>query len=158
MIAIAEPTEKQLQWNVKALDLAENSVDEKARKWRGSLYNNIGWTYFEQQQYEESLLMFEKAVEFREKEGDLGKIMIAKWCVAKTLRMMDHTEEALEMQRDLYEQYQAAGRRSGYDYEEIAECMRLRGQEQEAQAGFAAPYEELANHPRLADEQDRLNR
>ena len=158
MIAIAEPTEKQLQWNLKALDLAENSADEKARKWKGSLYNNIGWTYFEQEQYEESLLMFEKAQEFQEQQGDPTKIMIAKWCVAKTLRMMDHTEEALEMQRDLYEQYQAAGRRSGYVYEEIAECLTVMGQEQEAQGWFAAAYEELSKDPRLADEQDRLNR
>ena len=158
MIAIAEPTEKQLQWNLKALDLAENSADEKARKWKGSLYNNIGWTYFEQEQYEESLLMFEKAQEFQEQQGDPTKIMIAKWCVAKTLRMMDHTEEALEMERNLFEQYQAAGRRSGYVYEEIAECLTVMGQEQEAQGWFAAAYEELSKDPRLADEQDRLNR
>ena len=158
MIAIVEPTEKQLVWNLKALDLAENSQDEKARKWRGSLYNNLGWTYFEQRQFEEALLMFEKALEFREKEPDPGKILIAKWCVAKTLRMMDHTEEALEMQRDLHEQYQAAGKRNGYVYEEIAECLLVMGEEQEAQGWFAAAYEELSRDPRLADEQDRLNR
>src|SRR5712692_1437466 len=158
LMAVAEPTEKQLQWNLKALDLAESSADEKARKWKGSLYNNIAWTYFEQQQYEESLLMFEKAREFQQQQGDPNKIMIAKWCVAKTLRMMDHTEEALEMQRDLYEQYQTAGRRSGYVYEEIAECLTVMGQEQEAQGWFAAAYEELSKDPRLADEQDRLNR
>ena len=102
--------------------------------------------------------MFEKARELREQEGDPSKIMVAKWCVAKSLRMMDHTEEALEMQRDLYEQYQAAGRRSGYVYEEIAECMMVMGQEQEAQGWFAVAYEELSKDPRLADEQDRLNR
>jgi len=158
MIAIVEPPEKQLQWNLKALDLAENSADEKARKWRGSLYNNLGWTYFEQQQYEESLLMFEKALEFREKEGDSGKIMIARWCVAKALRMMDHTEEALEMQRNLFEQYQAAGKKSGYVYEEIAECLTVMGEEQEARGWFAAAYEELSKDPGLADEQDRLSR
>ena len=158
MMAIVETNEKQLEWNLKALDLAENSADEKARKWRGSLYNNLGWTYFEQKQYEEALLMFEKALEFREQEADPGKIMIAKWCVAKTLRMMDHTEEALEMQRDLFEQYQAAGRKSGYVYEEIAECLTVMGQEQEAQAWFAAAYEELSRDPRLSNEQDRLNR
>src|SRR6267378_3070586 len=158
MMAIVEPTEKQLQWNLKALDLAENSAEEKVRKWKGSLYNNIGWTYFEQRQYEESLLMFEKALEFRQQQGDPNTIMIAKWCVAKTLRMMDHTEEALEMQRDLYEQYQAAGKRSGYVYEEIAECLTVMGEEQEAQGWFAAAYEELSKDPRLATEQDRLNR
>lgn len=158
MMAIVEPTEKQLQWNLKALDLAENSADEKARKWKGSLYNNIGWTYFEQRQFEESLLMFEKALEFQQQEGDPNKIMIARWCVAKTLRMMDHTEEALEMQRDLYEQYQAANKKSGYVYEEIAECLTVMGEEQEAQGWFAAAYEELSKDPRLATEQDRLNR
>src|SRR5712664_476391 len=143
MMAIVESTEKQLQWNLKALDLAENSAEEKARKWKGSLYNNIGWTYFEQRQFEESLLMFEKALEFQQQQGDRNKILIARWCVAKTLRMMDHTEEALEMQRDLYEQYQGAGRRSGYVYEEIAECLTIMGQ-QEAQEWFAAAYEELS--------------
>lgn len=158
MMAIVEPTEKQLQWNLKALDLAENSADEKARKWKGSLYNNIGWTYFEQRQFEESLLMFEKALDFQQQQGDPNKIMIARWCVAKTLRMMDHTEEALEMQRDLHEQYQAAGKRSGYVYEEIAECLTVMGEEQEAQGWFAAAYEELSRDPRLATEQDRLSR
>jgi len=102
--------------------------------------------------------MFEKAVEFRVKEGDPNKIMIAKWCVAKSLRMMVHTEEALEMQRSLFEQYQAAGKKSGYVYEEIAECLTVMGQEQEAQGWFAAAYEELSRDPRLANEQDRLNR
>src|SRR6267143_5710215 len=158
MMAIVEPIEKQLRWNLKALDLAENSTDEKARKWKGSLYNNIGWTYFEQRQFEESLLMFEKALEFQQQQGDPNKIMIAKWCVAKTLRMMDHTEEALEMQRDLYEQYQAAGKRSGYVYEEIAECLTVMGEEQEAQGWFAAAYEQLSRDPGLANEQERLNR
>jgi len=158
MIAIVEPTEKQLQWNLKALDLAENSAEEKARKWKGSLYNNIGWTYFEQRQFEESLLMFEKALEFQEQHGDPNKILIAKWCVGKTLRMMDHTEEALEMQRELFEQYQAAGKKSGYVYEEIAECLTVMGQEQEAQGWFAAAYEELSKDPWLANEQDRLTR
>jgi tetratricopeptide (TPR) repeat protein len=158
MMAIVEPVEKQLQWNLKALDFAENSANEKARKWRGSLYNNLGWTYFEQRQFEESLLMFEKALEFQQQQGDPNKIMIAKWCVAKTLRLMDHTEEALEMQRELYEQYTAAGRRNGYVYEEIAECLSIMGEEQEAPGWFAAAYEELSKDPRLANEQDRLSR
>jgi tetratricopeptide (TPR) repeat protein len=159
MMAIVEQqTEKQLQWNLKALDLAENSTDEKAKKWRGSLYNNLGWTYFEQKQFEEALLMFEKALGFREREADPAKILVAKWCIAKTLRMMDHTEEALEMQRALYEQYQAAGRRNGYVYEEVAECLTRMGQDQEAQGWFAAAYEELSRDPRLVNEQDRLNR
>jgi tetratricopeptide (TPR) repeat protein len=158
MMAIVEPTEKQLEWNLKALDLAEGSADERARKWKGSLYNNIGWTYFDQGEYQEALFMFEKALEFRKQEADPEKIRIAKWSVGKVLRVMDHTEEALEMQQQLFQEYEAAGRRSGYVYEEIGECMLVMDQEEEAQGWFAAAYEELSKDPWMANEQDRLNR
>jgi tetratricopeptide (TPR) repeat protein len=158
MMAIVEPPEKQLQWNLKALGLAEDSQDEKARKWKGSLYNNIGWTYFDQEHYEEALAMFEKALKFREEQGDPANIRIAKWCVAKALRMMDHTEEALEMQEQLLQEYEAAGQTSGYVYEEIAECLLVTDREQEAQEWFAAAYRELSKDPWVATEHDRLNR
>lgn len=158
MVAIVETGEKSLQWNLRALDLAENSKEERARKWMGSLYNNLGWTYFENRQYEEAHLMFDKALQFREQEGDPNKILVARWCVGKVLRMMGHTEEALEMQRELFGQYQAMGRKSGYVYEEIAECMLVMGSEQESREWFAAAYEELSHDPKLVNEQDRLDR
>ena len=158
MMAIVEPTEKQLQWNLKALALAEDSQDERARNWKGSLYNNIGWTYFDQRQYEDALAMFEKALEFREEQGDPTSIRIAKWGVAKALRMMDHTEEALEMQEELLQEYEAAGQTSGDVYEEIAECLIVMDREQEAQEWFAAAYRELSKDPWVATEYDRLNR
>ena len=158
MLAIVEEGEKSLQWNLRALDLAENSKEERAQKWKGSLYNNLGWTYFENKQYEEALLMFENALLSRQQEGDQMKILIARWCHAKCLRMMGHTEEALETQRDLFEQYRALGRKSGYVYEEIAECMLALGLENECHEWFAAAYQELSKDPKLMNEQDRLNR
>ena len=39
------------------------------------------------------------------------------------LRFIEHTEEALEMQRGLFEEYQAERQKNGYVYEEIAECF-----------------------------------
>ena len=62
------------------------------------------------------------------------------------------------MQRNLFEQYQAVGKKSGYVYEEIAECLMVMGEEQEAQGWFAAAYEQLSRDPGLANEQERLNR
>jgi len=156
-MAIAEP-EKALEWNLKALDLAERSEDEKVRNWKGILYNSVGWNYFELGEYQEALFMFQKALEFSEQLGDPLKIRTAKWCVAKVLRIIEHTEEALEMQRALFEEYQAEGRRNGYVYEEIAECLLVMGEELEAQEWFAAAYAELSRDPRIAREQDRLNR
>jgi tetratricopeptide (TPR) repeat protein len=157
MMSIAEP-EKALEWNLKALDLAEKSLDEKTRKWRGSLYNSIGWNYFDQKEYQEALFMLQKALEFCEHLDDPLKIRTAKWSVAKVLRIIDHTEEALEMQRKLFEEYQAEGKRNGYVYEEIAESLLVLGQEQEAQEWFAAAYAELSKDPRVARDQKRLTR
>ncbi len=158
MVAIVESPRSRLEWNLKALDLADNSTDEKARNWRGSLYNNLGWTYFDQGDYQEALFMFEKALDFRTQQGDTVNVGVAKWCVAKTLRVMGHTEAALDMQQQLFEEYQAAGRKSGFVYEEIAECMLVLGRETEAEGWFAAAYNELSKDPTVANDRDRLIR
>jgi tetratricopeptide (TPR) repeat protein len=157
LMAIAEP-EKALEWNLKALEIAESSKDEKAGRWKVILYNSIGWNYFDQKSYQESLFMFQKALEFYEQLGDPSKIRTAKWCVAKVLRTIDHTEEALDMQRALFEEYQSDGKKNGYVYEEIAECLLVLGQEHEAQDWFAAAYAELSKDPRVARDQNRINR
>jgi len=157
-VAIVESPENQLEWNLKALDLAENSLDERARNWRGSLNNNIGWSYFDGGEFQEALFMFEKALEFRRQQGDPVSIRVARWCVGKTLRMMGHTEEALEIQQELFQEYQSAGWKSGFVYEEIAECLVLLGREEEARDWFAAAYDELSKDPSVANDRDRLAR
>ena len=158
MIPIIEPAEKQLQWNLKALALAEESADERAKSWLGPLYHNIGWAYFNQGMYEEALYMFEKALEFREHQGDASRVRIERWCVAKVQRVMGRTEEAFEMQRQLVQEYEAAGRRNGHVYEEIGECLLVMGREEEAQGWFAAAYVELSKQPDVTRDQDHLNR
>jgi tetratricopeptide (TPR) repeat protein len=158
MVATVEDSENRLTWNLKALDLAENSSDERARGWRGSLYNNLGWDYFDSGEFQEALFMFEKALGYRQEQGDTGNVAVAMWCVAKTLRMMGHTEEALDMQRQLFDEYQANGRRNGFVYEEIAECLLTIGNEAEAEEWFAAAYNELSRDPTVANDPDRLVR
>ena len=157
MMAIAEP-EEALEWNLKALDLAEKSLDVRGNRMCGSIQGSLGWNYFEQKRYQEALFMFQKALEYSEQLGDPVKIRTAKWPVAKVLRVIQHTEEALEMQRALFEEYQAEGKRNGYVYEEIAECLHVMGQEQEAQEWFAAAYAELSKDPRVARDQNRMSR
>jgi tetratricopeptide (TPR) repeat protein len=158
MMGIVETSDKSLEWNLKALELAENSKDERARNWKGSLYNNIGWTYFDQGQYEEALFMFEKALDYRRQQGNPENIGIARWCVAKALRVLGHVEEAFETQQELLQEHQATGRRSGFVYEELAECLLAMGREQEAEGWFAAAYGELARDPSVANDQERINR
>jgi len=157
MMAVAEPG-KALEWNTKALDLAEKSADARANKANGTLCSSIGWNHFDRREYQEALFMFQKYLKSCEQLGDPIKIRTAKWALAKVLRVIEHTEEALEMQRKLFEEYQAEGKRNGYVYEEIAECLLVLGQDHEAQEWFAAAYAELSKDPRITRDQKRLSR
>ena len=153
MLAIVEPPDEQLGWNLKALELAENAQEERAHSWLGSLYNNIGWTYHDLGQYEQALDTFQKALEWREGQDQERETQIARWCVARTLRSLDRIPEALVILREL--ELHA----DGYTHEELGECLLLQGDEQAAQPYFARAYDNLSQDPWLvANEPARLER
>ncbi len=159
MMAIVEPSEQQMEWNLKALTLAESSEQPRAHTWLGSLYNNIGWTYHDLKQYDEALAIFEKALDWREQQGDPQTTRIAQWSVARTLRSLGRVQEALDRQRDLLRQHEQAGSSDGYVYEEIAECLLALGESEAARAYFANAYAELAKDAWFAEnESARLER
>jgi tetratricopeptide (TPR) repeat protein len=105
MLAIVAPVGEQNHWNSMALQVAEASTDERALGWAGSLYNNMGWTYHDQGEYERALGLFQKAVQFREAQGKLREILIARWCVARVLRSLQRYQEALSIQQELYKEW-----------------------------------------------------
>lgn len=159
MMAIVEPSESQMQWNLKALALAESSDQPRARKWLGSLYNNIGWTYHDAGQYNEALAIFEKALKFREEQGDPISIRIAKWRIARTLRSLGRTQEALDQQYTLLAEHRVAGTKDGYVNEEIGECLLALDRADEARPYFAQAYAALSQDEWLAaNEATRLAR
>ncbi len=160
MLGIAAPTDERMKWNLKALKLAEASQEPKARKWCGSLYNNIGWTYFEEKKYDSALAMFEKAVTFRVAQQKPTEVRIAKWCVAKALRYLNKVDSALAMQQQLLKDWEASSEKAdGYVYEEIGECLLIKGKAGDAKPYFAKAYELLSADPWLSrDEPDRLAR
>jgi tetratricopeptide (TPR) repeat protein len=159
MVAIVEEGQAALDWNLKALHLAESSLQERARKWLGSLYNNIGWTYHDMGQYEVALDTFQKALRQRETDGSPEPIRIARWCVARALRSLGRVEEALAMQQALLEEAAALGEKPGYTYEELGECLLLLDRRAEARPYFAQAYEILSQDPWLSrNETERLNR
>jgi tetratricopeptide (TPR) repeat protein len=159
MLGIVEPGDGSVQWNRTAIDYAEKSSDPKARSWLGSLYNNLGWTYHGKGEYETALDLFKKALAAREAEGKTPSIRIAKWCIARTLRSLERTREALAMQERLIAEFTKDGGTDGYVHEEMAECLLALGRKSEAVPHFAAAYRELSQDPWLKrDEPERLER
>ncbi len=159
MLAIVEPPEQQLEWNLRAIEMAEKSDDPRARKWLGSLLNNLGWTYHDSGQYETALDTFQKALKWREGQGDPETTRIARWCVARALRSLKRIDEAHTIQTTLLREYEDTGEKSGYVYEELAECLHALGRDTEAQPYFALAYEELSKDAWLVNnEAARLER
>jgi len=159
MIAIVETPENALAWNLDALALAEASSDPKAGRWRGSLYNNIGWTYHDMARYDEALEHFRKGESWRREQGQARETRIATWSVARCLRSLGRVDEALALQYELAKEWAAAGEPDGYVPEEIGECLLALGRAGEARPYFAEAYTLLSNDPWLgANEPERLRR
>jgi tetratricopeptide (TPR) repeat protein len=159
MVAIVEAPDEAILWNERALDLAGASAQPRARRWRGSLLNNLGWTYHGLGRFEEAHALFEEALAFRLEQGDAGPVRTARWCVARALRSLGRTEEALAVQRALLAEHDSAGSSDGFVHEEIAECLAALGRGAEARPFFAKAFELLSQDPWLPrDEPDRLER
>ncbi|MBC7772319.1 MAG: tetratricopeptide repeat protein [Pyrinomonadaceae bacterium] len=161
MVAIVESGDAPMEWNNRALALAESSSDPAARKWRASLLNNSGWTHFGAGQYPEALALFERALAARQETPDTGPLRVARWCVARTLRALGRVEEAMNQQEVLHAEHQSAGTNDGFVYEELGECLLALGRREEARPWLAKAHAALSQDPWLMEKEptriQRLN-
>ena len=156
MLAISDD-ERALHWNEVALERAESATEERARGWRGSLLNNLGWTTFAAGDLNRALDYFERAVKVRSETGAQPGLWIARWCVARTWRALGRLDEALAEQRAIAAERDDGA--DGYGQEEIAECLLALGRGDEATPHFARAWELLHEDPWLQrDEPERLAR
>jgi tetratricopeptide (TPR) repeat protein len=123
MLAIAaEGNQATLDWNLKALSYAEQSTQPEAHKWLGSLYNNIGWTYFDNGEHLSALELFEKALLEREQHHEEENIRVAKWCIARAQRELGQVDLALKTQLSLLAEHEQMNNTDEYVFEELAHC------------------------------------
>lgn len=159
MLAIVAPPDEALAWNLRALAMAEAAQDERARGWRGSLLNNIGWSYHAAGDPAAAFDYLQQALGFRQSHGPPAEERIARWCVARVRRDLGETDEALAEQRALLAEYESLGTPSGYVYEELGECLLQLGDSVAARPYFALAHDTLSADPWLvAHEPARLAR
>jgi tetratricopeptide (TPR) repeat protein len=159
MIAIVESSERQLEWNLRAIDLAGQSADPRAQGWLGSLYNNLGWTYHDLGRYQQALATFQHGLEWQRQQGKPRETRIAAWTVARALRSLGRYEEALQRQQENLRDIQESGETDGYTHEELGECLLALGREEEARGHFARACAVLSQDPWLKEgEPERLER
>lgn len=91
MAAIAAPDqESRLAWADRGIELAKLSGDPDVVGWLGSLYNNVGWDYFDAGEYETALDWFERALVERERRPDEPeRIQHAVEAVEEARRMLE---------------------------------------------------------------------
>lgn len=127
MLGIVEPPDLAWAWNERGMELARGSSDPAAQRWLASLANNMGWARHEAGAYDEALELFTLALAAREEQDDPKRTRIARWCVARCLRSLGHTEAALAAQQALAAELEAIGETDEYVTDEIAECRRALG-------------------------------
>ncbi len=134
--------EDQVKWAKEALAVVEQSSQASAKNWEASVRNNLGYALHQMGNYEDALSEFEKAVELRKQGGNEEALRVAYWMVAWTLRAMQRTEEALEIQLRLEKESEAAGKPDSYVFEELEALYKARNDQQKA-AHYAKRKAEL---------------
>ncbi len=127
-----EPNE-QLKWDLEALAYMEGSQQPEAKKWEGSLRNNVGYALYLQKRYDEALEQFVRSREAKERDGSERGVRIAKWMMASTYRAMANYPKALEIQLKLEQEWQEAGEVDPYVFEELEALYRVMGDQARAE-------------------------
>ena len=97
MLAISDAG-NEASVTARALDLVEESDDPEVLRWAAPLHNNLGWYLHDAGRLAEALAEFHRA----HATSMLGEQeQVARWAIAKCLRSMGRTGEALAMQRAL---------------------------------------------------------
>ncbi len=159
MLGIASPIEEILEWNLRAVEISENSHDARAKQWLGTLYNNIGWTYFDQKLYDKAINFFRRNQDWCKEYGLMREERIAIWSIAKALRMQGFIHKSLAMQIDILASIEASGEQDGFIFEEIGECLLSLNRNEEAAHYFNFAHNLLLQDIWLKEnEPERLKR
>lgn len=120
MAALVAGPEDVVAAHERALEAARGARDPRARDWDASILHNLGMALADRGDHAAALVVFEEALEARERIGERAQVRVARWMVAWSLRHLGRREEALALQRALRDELAALGERDPYVEEELA--------------------------------------
>jgi len=120
-----------------ALAYMDASTQEEAKKWEGSLRNNLGYAHHLAGRYDEALVQFRLSLAAHERNGRAANVRIAHWMIARTLRLQGKVQEAIAIQLRLEREWNEAGDPDPYVYEELEKLYRDAGNADLAEAYVA---------------------
>ena len=156
MVAIVEThTEGKIEWNKRAINLAEQTKDERCHAWLGPIYNNLAQNYIEAEKYQEALQAFDKCKTHAEERGDQIVIRGALWGMGRALRGLNKLDQALDIQNNLLKEYEKISDQGllpmeliyvgrGLVYEELAEIYFAKRSGEQSQKYARLAYEGLS--------------
>lgn len=169
---IGETADAQIEWNEKALAMAEAAKDPKAKGWIGPLSHNLGWSYHERgiaaptldaahRAFLRALELHERSLDVRlaEKATDGEEVTVGRWTVARSLRSLARHTDALAILERLDKEIAAAGKEDGYVFEEIGENLLALVVPDQAKPWFAKAHAALSKDADLVkSEPKRIER
>jgi tetratricopeptide (TPR) repeat protein len=117
--------------------MIEASSQPAAKQWEASIRNNLGLSLHSLGRHAESLPHFERALALREASGSPRSVYVARWLVARALRLTGRLDDALALQTRLEGQMHVVGGPDPFVFEELEQIHRAKGD-----AARAAAYAE----------------
>lgn len=159
MMADLETPKMQQEWVLRAIKMAEDSSQEKSKRWLGSLYSTLGWKLADHLQFNKSLEFFEKALSNFRKLGSEHDVCLTQWSIGKILRKMNRLDEALDIQQSLLNAKKTPTFPMGRLYQELAECLQTLKRPSEAQPYYEMAFQSLQQDQWIQDnESEELQR
>lgn len=102
MLAIADP-DHAAEWTDRGIQLIERSADPRVRRWSIALHNNLGWAFHDADAFAEALAEFQRAAAAADEHGSAEQREVAQWAIARCLRSIGRSADALAIQLHLLE-------------------------------------------------------
>lgn len=127
-IVDAEPAQ-QVEWDRKAIAFMERSAQPQARRWEGSLRNNLGYALRLAGDHAAALEQFRLSRAAYERAGRTRNVRFADWMIARTYREQKRYAEALAIQLRLEREWDADREPDPEVFEELEIIYRALGDE-----------------------------